>query len=292
MLRTRFRRRALSANDTDNISEAKKSDIISKFTTETPEKINSGCTKYISECSASFTRSMEIYDKVERKSDHCGRQCRVKEKPGLPNDEDRLYWNIREKNQQMFLENQLKCSICLELYVKATVAIANEENKQNEVARRCGHTFCEYCINTSMKNSVKCPLCQSKIILTTPNHALESFINQFVETYFSNEAKTARANLLQEREENKNQSIAEAANRAPRRAINVPPRYGSPYIYMGRLHFDADEHNNIDTSANADEINNATGHLNPVVNDYVQGILRRRIDRIINELDGTILVGG
>ena len=43
---------------------------------------------------------------------------------------------------------------------------------------------------------------------------------------------------------------------------------------------------------NADEINNATGHLDPVVNDYVQGILRRRIDRIINELDGTILVGG
>ena len=99
------------------------------------------------------------------------------------------------------------------MIVKATLAVANDE--KDGIARRCGHTFCENCINTLMKSSAKCPLCQSKIILTIPNHAVESCINQFVDKYFCNEAKTARANLLKERKEEKMKSIAEAENRIP-----------------------------------------------------------------------------
>ena len=60
------RTRPLSANDTNNISEAKKSDRISKLTSDG--------------------------------------------KPGLP-DDNQIFWNIQEKNQQKFLETQLKCSI-------------------------------------------------------------------------------------------------------------------------------------------------------------------------------------
>ena len=135
-------------------------------------------------------------------------------------EDNKICWNIQEKNQQQFLENQLKCSICLELYVKATIAIAHERISEQNV-RRCGHTFCEDCINTSMRtNSSKCPLCRSRIILTTTNHALEIFINQFVDTHFSNEAKIARANLLKEREEAKMKSYTEAENRVPRGAVN------------------------------------------------------------------------
>ena len=153
-------------------------------------------------------------------------------KPGLSDGDNQICWST-------FLEDQLKCSICLELYVKATVAVADDE--KDNIARRCGHTFCEDCINTSMKSSAKCPLCQSKIILTSPNQALESFISLFVNTYFSNEAKTARANLLQEREEDKMNSISEAENRGPRGAVNqddyaprdVPPEDGhdGPFLF-------------------------------------------------------------
>ena len=112
------------------------------------------------------------------------------------------------------------------------------------IARRCGHTFCEDCINTSMKSSAKCPLCQSKIVLTSPNQALEGFINQFVNTYFSNEAKTARAKLLKEREEDKMNSIPEDENRVPRGAINqngyAPINVLPEYEHDGPFHFDRD----------------------------------------------------
>ena len=76
-------------------------------------------------------------------------------KPGLPDE------NIQEKNQQKFLETQLKCSICLELYVKATVAIAHERISE-QIVRRCGHTFCEDCINTSMYWAVRRIVCFGK----------------------------------------------------------------------------------------------------------------------------------
>ena len=188
------RTRALSANDAEKISEDKKSDRISKFTSDG--------------------------------------------KPGLPDE------NIQEKNQQKFLENQLKCSICLELYVKATVAIAHERINE-QIVRRCGHTFCEDCINTSMRtNSSKCPLCRSRIILTTPNHALESFINRFVDTHFSNEAKIARANLLKEREEDKMRSNTEAENRVPRQHL--------PYIEVMDF-FRFDQESNQDESSDSDD---------------------------------------
>ena len=186
--------RALSANDAKKISEDKKSERISKLTSDG--------------------------------------------KPGLPDE------NIQEKNQQKFLENQLKCSICLELYVKATVAIAHERISE-QIVRRCGHTFCEDCINTSMRtNSSKCPLCRSRIILTTPNHALESFINRFVDTYFSNEAKIARANLLKERKEDKMRSNTEAENRVPRQHL--------PYIEVMDF-FRNDQESNQDESSDSDD---------------------------------------
>ena len=135
MIKTRSGRRTLSENDTNNISEEKKSEIMYKFKSE-----------------------------------------------------------IWSKKQQELLETQFKCPICLELFVKATLAVSKDV--KDGIARSCGHTFCEDCIETSMKTSSKCPLCQSKIIQTIPNHGVESCINLFVDKYFSNEAKTARTNLL------------------------------------------------------------------------------------------------
>ena len=67
-----------------------------------------------------------------------------------------------------------------------------------------------------MKSSDICPLCRSKIIATAPNHSLEDYINHFVDKYFSSEAKTARANLLKEHEEDKIKTITEAKKRVPR----------------------------------------------------------------------------
>ena len=110
MVRTRYRRRALSENDINNISEVEKLDIISRYKS----------------------------------------------------------WNSQVKKQRELLETEFKCPICLELIVKATLAVSKDV--KDGIARRCGHTFCEDCINTSMRtNSSKCPLCRSRIILTTTN---------------------------------------------------------------------------------------------------------------------------
>ena len=161
MVRTRYRRRALSENDINNISEVEKLDIIYRYKS----------------------------------------------------------WNSQVKKQRELLETELKCPICLELIVKATLAVSKDV--KDGIARRCGHTFCEDCINTSMESSDKCPLCQSKIFLTIPDHEVESLLNLFVHKYFSNEAKTARANLLKEREEDKIKSLAEAENRIPTYHVNA-----------------------------------------------------------------------
>lgn len=170
MIRPRSGRRALSENDAINISEAKISEISSRFKSENSERNDSRNPKDISE-------------------------------------------------QQELLETEFKCSICLEMIVKATLAVSKDV--KDGIARSCGHTFCEDCINTSMESSDKCPLCQSKIFLTIPNNEVESLINLFVHKYFSNEAKTARANLLKEREEDKIKSLAEAENRTPTYHINA-----------------------------------------------------------------------
>ena len=161
MVRTRYRRRALSENDINNISEVEKLDIISRYKS----------------------------------------------------------WNSQVKKQRELLETEFKCPICLELIVKATLAISKDV--KDGIARRCGHTFCEDCIHTSMESSDKCPLCQSKIFLTIPNHEVESLLNLFLHKYFSNDAKTARANLLKQREEDKIKSLAEAENRIPTYHVNA-----------------------------------------------------------------------
>ena len=171
------------------------------------------------------SRSPESRNPESRNPESRNPESRNPESRNPAPDDYQIAWNIKEQEkQQNFLENQFKCSICLELYVKATAAVANEE--KNNIARRCGHTFCEDCIKNWLNTSLKCPLCLSKIILTIPIPALESHINQFVEKYFSDEAKTARANLLKEREEAKRKkAIAEAANSVPAR--------GAESIYPG-----------------------------------------------------------
>ena len=222
MIRPRSGRRALSENDAIDISEAKKSEILSRFKSENSERNVSRNSKDISECTSSCKRCNERLLDVH----------------------DQISWNIQEKNQRELLESQFKCSICLEMVVKATLVVSNDV--KDGIARRCGHTFCEDCINTSMESSDKCPLCQSKIFLTIPNHEVESCINQFVDEYFSNEAKTARANLLKEREEDKINSISEAKNRVPRGAVSqdgyapvvVPPEYGHDVPFLFDRDFD------------------------------------------------------
>ena len=96
MIRPRSGRRALSENDAIDISEAKKSEILSRFKSENSERNVSRNPKDIFECVSSCKRCNERLLDVH----------------------EQISWNIQEKNQRELLESQFKCSICLELVVK------------------------------------------------------------------------------------------------------------------------------------------------------------------------------
>lgn len=91
-------------------------------------------------------------------------------------------------NLKEFLDGQLQCSICNEIYVFASVV-------------SCGHTFCEDCIEGWKKKqpNTTCPICRSDIIMTSPNQVMDSFIEKFIDNFFPEDAKRSRAELVADR---------------------------------------------------------------------------------------------
>ncbi|XP_038056676.1 E3 ubiquitin-protein ligase RNF8-like [Patiria miniata] len=83
------------------------------------------------------------------------------------------------------MENELQCSICSELFIKATTL-------------NCSHSFCNFCIESWMKRKRECPVCRAAI--TSHNHSivLDNYIDKMVER-LSEEMKQRRKEIVQER---------------------------------------------------------------------------------------------
>jgi len=119
-------------------------------------------------------------------------------------------------NLKEFLDGQLQCSICNEIYVYSSVI-------------SCGHTFCEDCIEGWKKKqpNTTCPICRSDIIITCSNQVMDSFIEKFVDNFFPDDAKKARNELIADRKakkdareaKHKNKPILSAGTR--RRILNL-----------------------------------------------------------------------
>jgi len=103
-------------------------------------------------------------------------------------------------NLKEFLDGQLQCSICNEIYVYASVI-------------SCGHSFCEDCIEGWKKKqpNTTCPICRSEIIMTSPNQVMDSFIEKFIDNFFPDDAKKARVELVAERKAKKEAREAKRA---------------------------------------------------------------------------------
>ncbi|GJQ75384.1 putative E3 ubiquitin-protein ligase [Trypoxylus dichotomus] len=67
------------------------------------------------------------------------------------------------------IENELRCSICRELFIKATTL-------------NCSHSFCTYCIKEWYQNDKKCPKCRMKITTANPTIILDNFIGKILES--------------------------------------------------------------------------------------------------------------
>lgn len=61
------------------------------------------------------------------------------------------------------VEDELQCSICTELFIKATTL-------------NCSHSFCKHCLEEWRRKSNKCPICRSKITTANPTIVLDNFI--------------------------------------------------------------------------------------------------------------------
>lgn len=93
--------------------------------------------------------------------------------------------NVLEKVSDI-MDEQLTCSICSELFVKATTL-------------NCTHTFCHHCINMWCQKQRKCPVCRKSIISMNRSLVLDNFIESMIEN-LPTELKNRRKELIQERE--------------------------------------------------------------------------------------------
>jgi len=84
------------------------------------------------------------------------------------------------------MDEQLTCSICSELFVKATTL-------------SCAHTFCQHCIKSWNKRRKDCPVCRKPVISMIRSLVLDNFIESMIDN-LPTELKNKRKEIIQERE--------------------------------------------------------------------------------------------
>uniref|UniRef100_A0A2S2NV50 E3 ubiquitin-protein ligase n=1 Tax=Schizaphis graminum TaxID=13262 RepID=A0A2S2NV50_SCHGA len=87
------------------------------------------------------------------------------------------------------VENDLKCSICYEMFIEPTVL-------------NCSHTFCLECIESWTQRANHCPTCRVRITNKSHCLTLDTYLDNISE-HLSSEIKTRRETLKVERHNNK-----------------------------------------------------------------------------------------
>lgn len=84
------------------------------------------------------------------------------------------------------MDEQLTCSICSELFVKATTL-------------SCAHTFCHHCIKSWNRRRRDCPVCRKPVLSMIRSLVLDNFIESMIDN-LPTELKNRRKEIIQERE--------------------------------------------------------------------------------------------
>ncbi|XP_043580391.1 E3 ubiquitin-protein ligase RNF8-like [Bombus pyrosoma] len=84
------------------------------------------------------------------------------------------------------MDEQLTCSICSELFVKATTL-------------NCMHTFCHHCIHLWIKKKKECPVCRAPVSSMNISIAIDNFIESILEN-LSTQLKERRTRIIKERQ--------------------------------------------------------------------------------------------
>lgn len=102
------------------------------------------------------------------------------------------------KEDLITMENELQCSICTELFIKA-------------VTLNCSHTFCKYCINEWKKSRSICPICREEIRSECPTLVLDTYIDKVLDN-IGNDAQEKRKAVVTQREKDTKESEQAAGN--------------------------------------------------------------------------------
>ncbi|XP_074040207.1 uncharacterized protein isoform X2 [Leptinotarsa decemlineata] len=102
------------------------------------------------------------------------------------------------------LRNEMQCSICSEMFIKATTL-------------NCSHTFCKFCIETWRRNKSACPICRAEITSMNSTLVLDNVIEMVVQNG-SEEVKQHRKEILEDRQKCVEQSRQE--NGGPSTELN------------------------------------------------------------------------
>ncbi|XP_043802001.1 E3 ubiquitin-protein ligase RNF8-like [Apis laboriosa] len=84
------------------------------------------------------------------------------------------------------MDEQLTCTICSELFVKATTL-------------NCMHTFCQYCINIWNKKRKECPICRASVSSMNRSIVLDNFIESMLKN-LPIQFNERRKEILEERQ--------------------------------------------------------------------------------------------
>ncbi|XP_015430621.1 PREDICTED: E3 ubiquitin-protein ligase RNF8-like [Dufourea novaeangliae] len=85
------------------------------------------------------------------------------------------------------MDEQLTCSVCSELFVKATTL-------------SCMHTFCQHCIRLWSKKKRECPVCRASVTHMNRSLVLDNFIESMLENLPA-KLKQRRKELIEERKD-------------------------------------------------------------------------------------------
>ncbi|KAG8230328.1 hypothetical protein J437_LFUL000599 [Ladona fulva] len=118
-----------------------------------------------------------------------GKQSLLKEEIG-ENGKERSKDKLIAKREALsefanLIEMELQCSICSELFVKATTL-------------SCTHTVCHFCLQQWKQKQRNCPMCRAPIATESHSIVLDSFIDKIVEN-LSDEMRMRRQQIIEER---------------------------------------------------------------------------------------------
>jgi hypothetical protein len=103
-------------------------------------------------------------------------------------DQETKKTEISKKKQLEFLNLELSCSICYEVFVQP-------------VRLPCLHIFCQTCILQNEKTRKTCPLCRISYIFGRTDLLLLSCIKIIIESAFSENEKSERDELVTARQD-------------------------------------------------------------------------------------------